>query len=198
MPPAYGIEPAHLLAVIDGCQMDLEQTRYLDYPGAAALLPPGGRRRRRGRGEHLRPDRAADHRLRAQAGPGDAADQHHPRRRRGRACAAASTCRSTSCSVRRQGARDAATRTAVATASASTALMRFQAERAHRTYDEALALLPEADRRGAEARADDGQHLPHAAARDRARRLPGAAPAHRADAAAQAAGSRWRTHWRGR
>ena len=27
-----------------------------------------------------------------------------------------------------------------------TALMRFQAERAHRTYDEALALLPEADR----------------------------------------------------
>jgi phytoene synthase len=28
-----------------------------------------------------------------------------------------------------------------------TALMRFQAERAHRCYDEALALLPEADRR---------------------------------------------------
>jgi phytoene synthase len=46
--------------------------------------------------------------------------------------------------------------------------MRFQAERAHRIYDEALALLPDADRR-AEARADDGQHLPHAAARDRER-----------------------------
>jgi phytoene synthase len=29
---AYGIEQAHLLAVIQGCQMDLEQTRYLDYP----------------------------------------------------------------------------------------------------------------------------------------------------------------------
>jgi phytoene synthase len=28
-----------------------------------------------------------------------------------------------------------------------TALMKFQAERAHRTYDEALALLPEADRK---------------------------------------------------
>jgi len=29
---AYGIEARHLQAVIDGCQMDLEQTRYLDYP----------------------------------------------------------------------------------------------------------------------------------------------------------------------
>ena len=28
----YGIEASHLLAVIDGCQMDLNQTRYLDYP----------------------------------------------------------------------------------------------------------------------------------------------------------------------
>ncbi len=28
----YAIEANHLLAVIDGCQMDLNQTRYLDYP----------------------------------------------------------------------------------------------------------------------------------------------------------------------
>ncbi len=28
---AYGIEAKHLLAVIDGCQMDLEQNRYLDF-----------------------------------------------------------------------------------------------------------------------------------------------------------------------
>ena len=28
----YAIEARHLLGVIDGCQMDLEQTRYLDYP----------------------------------------------------------------------------------------------------------------------------------------------------------------------
>ncbi|MEY4736219.1 MAG: hypothetical protein RL302_538 [Pseudomonadota bacterium] len=28
----YHIEARHLLAVIEGCQMDLEQTRYLDYP----------------------------------------------------------------------------------------------------------------------------------------------------------------------
>ena len=29
----YRIEPRHLLAVVDGCQMDLEQTRYLDFAG---------------------------------------------------------------------------------------------------------------------------------------------------------------------
>jgi phytoene synthase len=29
----FGITQAHLLAVIEGCQMDLSQTRYLDYPG---------------------------------------------------------------------------------------------------------------------------------------------------------------------
>jgi len=29
----YRIEARHLLAVIDGCQMDLEQTRYLDFAG---------------------------------------------------------------------------------------------------------------------------------------------------------------------
>ena len=28
----YGIEARHLLAVIEGCQMDLQQTRYLDFP----------------------------------------------------------------------------------------------------------------------------------------------------------------------
>ena len=30
---AYGIEARHLLQIIDGCQMDLEQSRHLDYPG---------------------------------------------------------------------------------------------------------------------------------------------------------------------
>jgi phytoene synthase len=29
----FGIQASHLLAVIEGCQMDLSQTRYLDYPG---------------------------------------------------------------------------------------------------------------------------------------------------------------------
>ncbi len=30
--PVYGIEAGQLLQVIEGCQMDLEQTRYLDFP----------------------------------------------------------------------------------------------------------------------------------------------------------------------
>ncbi len=30
--PRFGIEARHLLAVVDGCQMDLQQTRYLDFP----------------------------------------------------------------------------------------------------------------------------------------------------------------------
>ena len=29
----FGIQSGHLMAVIEGCQMDLQQTRYLDYPG---------------------------------------------------------------------------------------------------------------------------------------------------------------------
>jgi phytoene synthase len=31
----YGIEPRHLLAVIEGCEMDLRQSRYLDFAGLA-------------------------------------------------------------------------------------------------------------------------------------------------------------------
>ncbi|MEC4721827.1 presqualene diphosphate synthase HpnD [Noviherbaspirillum sp. CPCC 100848] len=29
----YALDPKHLLAIIDGMEMDLDQTRYLDYPG---------------------------------------------------------------------------------------------------------------------------------------------------------------------
>ncbi|MDQ2927139.1 MAG: presqualene diphosphate synthase HpnD [Pseudomonadota bacterium] len=32
---AYGIEAHHLLAVIEGCQMDLDQSRFLDFAGLA-------------------------------------------------------------------------------------------------------------------------------------------------------------------
>jgi phytoene synthase len=33
--PVYGIEPSHLNAVIEGCEMDLQQTRFLDFAGLA-------------------------------------------------------------------------------------------------------------------------------------------------------------------
>ena len=61
------------------------------------------------------------------------------------------------------------------------ALMKFQADRARELYREAMRSLPEADRRAA-AGPDDGGHLSRAARRDRARQLAGAAPAHFADA----------------
>jgi phytoene synthase len=31
--PTYSLDGKHLLAIIDGMEMDLDQTRYLDYPG---------------------------------------------------------------------------------------------------------------------------------------------------------------------
>ena len=65
-------------------------------------------------------------------------------------------------------------------------LMRFQAERARALYREALALLPAEDRKAQRTGLIMGAIYCHPARRDRARRLPGAAPAHRADAAAQA------------
>ena len=33
--PLYRIEAGHLLAVIEGCEMDLQQSRYLDFAGLA-------------------------------------------------------------------------------------------------------------------------------------------------------------------
>jgi hypothetical protein len=59
---AHGIQADHLQAVIEGCQMDLEQTRYPRLRVAAALLPSGGRRGGRGGGRHLRPHADADDR----------------------------------------------------------------------------------------------------------------------------------------
>ena len=114
---AYGIEPRHLLAVIEGCQMDLEQIALPRLRRPGALLPPGRRRRRRGRGQHLRPARARDHRLRAPARPGDAAHQHHPRRRRRRAPRPHLPAGGRAAAVRRQGARDLLRAPATATAS---------------------------------------------------------------------------------
>ena len=114
---AYGIEPRHLHAVIDGCQMDLEQTRYLDFAGLARYchLVAGvvGEVAANIFGRTQRRDRA----VRAPARPGDAAHQHHSRRRRRRAARPHLPAGVRAAAVRRQGARDRSS--AVATASAS-------------------------------------------------------------------------------
>lgn len=142
----YDIRLEHLHAVIDGCQMDLEQTRYLDYPGlqrychlvagvvgevASSIF---------GRSQ---PDTISYAHKLGQAmqltniirDVGDDA-------RRGRIYLPISELQQFDVKaheiLRRQSPWGYSER--------FTALMKFQAERAHRLYDEAFALLPDADR----------------------------------------------------
>ncbi|MBX3606159.1 MAG: hydroxysqualene dehydroxylase HpnE [Piscinibacter sp.] len=149
---------------------------------ARALLPSGRRRGRRGGGQHLRPHPGGDHRLCPPARAGDAAHQHHPRRRRRRPARAHLPADVGAEAVRRQGAGGAQQGLQRTLHGADAIPGRAGASQLRRSAGPAAGRRP----RGAEAGPDDGQHLPHAAARDRGRRLPGAAPTHRADAAAQA------------
>ncbi|PXW95035.1 farnesyl-diphosphate farnesyltransferase [Sphaerotilus hippei] len=139
----YGIAEAHLQAVIDGCEMDLTQTRYLDHPGLARYchLVAGvvGEVAASIFGRTQEQTIAYAHRM-GQAfqltniirDVGDDA-------RRGRIYLPVSELQQFDVKAHEILNRVYSER--------FTALMRFQAERAHRTYDEALALLPEADRR---------------------------------------------------
>ncbi|UZG43081.1 presqualene diphosphate synthase HpnD [Caldimonas thermodepolymerans] len=140
---AYGIEPAHLQAVIDGCQMDLEQTRYLDFAGlqtychlvagvvgevASAIF---------GRTEETTIRYAHKLGLALQLtniirDVGDDA-------RRGRIYLPVDELQRFGVKAHEILNRGYSDR--------FVALMKFQAERAHACYDEALRLLPEADRR---------------------------------------------------
>ena len=73
----YRIEQRHLQAVIEGCQMDLEQTRYLDLQACSATAT-GGRHRGRGLARGIfGTDRAPPN---TRTRPGLPAHQHHPRR----------------------------------------------------------------------------------------------------------------------
>ena len=139
----YDIRAEHLLAVIDGCEMDLQQTRYLDYAGlqrychlvagvvgevASGIF---------GRTEAVTIEYAHKLGLAFQLtniirDVGDDA-------RRGRIYLPVSELQQFDVKAHEVLNRVYSER--------FTALMRFQAERAQRCYDEALALLPEADRR---------------------------------------------------
>jgi phytoene synthase len=143
--PDYGIQASHLNAVIEGCQMDLEQTRFLDYAGLAALLPSGGRHRRRGRGQHLRPQQRVDRQYAHKLGLAmqltniirDVGDDA----RRGRIYLPVSELQRFDVKANEILARTHRT----ATASVHRA-DEVPGRACHRCYDEALALLPEADR----------------------------------------------------
>jgi len=144
---AYEIRPDHLLAVIEGCEMDLRQTRYLDYAGrqrychlvagvvgevASGIF---------GRTQQATVDYAHKLGLALQLtnilrDVGDDA-------RRGRIYLPVNELQQFGVSAAEILSREAP----YGYSDRFTALMRFQAERAHRVYDEALALLPEVDRR---------------------------------------------------
>ncbi len=139
----HGIEAHQLLQVIDGCQMDLDQTRYLDFPGlqrychlvagvvgevAAGIF-----------GQSDPQTTAYAHKLGLALQFTNIIRDVGEDALRGRIYLPVNELQQFDVKAHEILNRVHSER--------FVALMRFQAERAHRTYDEALALLPAVDRR---------------------------------------------------
>jgi len=140
---AFGIEARHLLAVIEGCRMDLEQTRYLDWPGLERYC-------------HLVAGIVGEVAARI-FGQTDAATTQYAHTlglafqltniirdvgedaMRGRIYLPVNALQSFDVKAHEVLSRQYSPR--------FSALMKAQAERAHALYDQAFALLPAADRR---------------------------------------------------
>ena len=139
----YGIEPQHLLSVIEGCQMDLTQTRYLDYAGLQRYC-------------HLVAGVVGEvaAKIFGQTDPATTQYAHTlglafqltnilrdvgEDALRGRIYLPIDELKQFDVKAQDLMQRQYSDR--------FTALMKFQAERAHRLYDEAFALLPAADKR---------------------------------------------------
>jgi phytoene synthase len=140
---AFGIEARHLLAVIEGCRMDLEQTRYLDWPGLERYC-------------HLVAGIVGEVAARI-FGQSDAATTQYAHTlglafqltnilrdvgedaMRGRIYLPVNALQSFDVKAHEILSRQYSPR--------FSALMKAQAERAHALYDQAFALLPAADRR---------------------------------------------------
>ena len=143
---AFDIRLEHLNAVIDGCQMDLDQTRYLDFPGLARYchLVAGvvGEVASNIFGRSDPATTAFAHKLGLAMQLTNIIRDVGDDARRGRIYLPVSELQQFDVKaheiLKRQSPWGYSER--------FTALMKFQAERAHRLYDEALALLPEADR----------------------------------------------------
>jgi len=150
--PVYGIEARHLLAVIDGCQMDLDQSRYLDFANLQQYCH---------RVAGIVGEVAA--RIFGQTDP---STTHYAHRLglafqltnivrdvgedavRGRIYLPVNELQRFDIKAHELIKRGAAPGTdAVDFQRRFTALMQFQCQRALDTYDQALALLPAADRR---------------------------------------------------
>jgi phytoene synthase len=139
---SFGITAAHLFAVIDGCQMDLEQTRYLDFAGLTRYchLVAGvvGEVAASIFGCTEPATIAYAHKLGLAMQLTNIIRDVGDDARRGRIYLPMSEMKQFEVTAQEILNRGYSER--------FSALMRFQAERAHRTYDEAFALLPAADR----------------------------------------------------
>ena len=139
----YQITPAHLLAVIEGCEMDLQQSRYLDYPGLKRYchLVAGvvGEVAARIFGQTDAQTTRYAHTMGLAFQLTNIIRDVGDDARRGRIYLPIDELKQFDVKAHEILNRGYSER--------FTALMRFQAERAHRTYDEALALLPAADAR---------------------------------------------------
>jgi 15-cis-phytoene synthase len=144
--PDYAIEAAHLNAVIDGCQTDLEQTRFLDHAGLARYchLVAGvvGEVAANifGRSEAATVTYA--HKLGLAMQLTNIIRDVGEDARRGRIYLPMSELQRFDVKASELLKRDSPW----GYSERFDALMRFQAARAHATYDEAMALLPETDR----------------------------------------------------
>jgi len=143
----YRIEQRHLLAIVDGCQMDLEQTRYLDFIALQRYchLVAGivGEVAAHIFGQSHAQTTAYAHRLGLALQLTNIIRDVGEDAMRGRIYLPVTELQQFEVKaheiLKRQESGDFRQR--------FVALMRFQAERAHRSYDEALALLPAQDRR---------------------------------------------------
>jgi len=140
---AFDIRAEHLAAVIEGCQMDLEQSRYLDYPGLARYCHlVAGVVGEVASGIFGRTQPATvqyAHKLGLAMQLTNIIRDVGDDARRGRIYLPVSELQQFDVKAQEVLNRGYSDR--------FTALMRFQAERAHRCYDEAFSLLPDVDRR---------------------------------------------------
>jgi phytoene synthase len=143
----FGIEHTHLSAVIDGCEMDLSQTRYLDFAGLQRYchLVAGivGEVASGIFGRTLPQTLQYAHTLGLAMQLTNIIRDVGDDARRGRIYLPVSELQQFDVKAHEILKREAPW----GYSERFTALMKFQAERAHRYYDEALALLPASDQR---------------------------------------------------
>jgi phytoene synthase len=144
--PLFNIEKRHLIAVIDGCEMDLRQSRFLDYPGLEHYchLVAGivGEVACNIFGRSSDKTVAYAHRLGLAMQLTNIIRDVGDDARRGRIYIPTAELRQFDVKAQELLMRESPW----GYSERFEALMRFQAARAHRLYDEALALLPSEDR----------------------------------------------------